>query len=142
MQNLKIATFNVNGIGARLPNLLQWLEREHPNILCLLELKAQNKMFPAGDLEAAGYGLLHHGQASWNGVAILARDSEPLLIHKGLPGAKDDTQSRYLEAAFHGVIVEGLYLPNGNPQPGPKFDYSPSGLSVSVRRRHVPNSLQ
>ncbi|WP_248730361.1 DNA ligase D [Pseudomonas sp. MWU13-2517] len=123
MQNLKIATFNINGIGARLPNLLQWLEKERPDIVCLQELKAQDKAFPAGELEAAGYGSLHHGQSAWNGVAILARDSEPLLIHKGLPGAQDDPQSRYLEAAVHGVIVGCLYLPNGNPQPGPKFDY-------------------
>lgn len=123
MQNLKIATFNVNGIKTRLPNLLQWLEKERPDIVCLQELKAQDNAFPAGELEAAGYGSLHHGQASWNGVAILARDSEPLLIHKGLPGVKDDSQSRYLEAAVHGVIVGCLYLPNGNPQPGPKFDY-------------------
>lgn len=94
MQNLKIATFNVNGIKTRLPNLLQWLEKERPDIVCLQELKAQDNAFPAGELEAAGYGSLHHGQASWNGVAILARDSEPLLIHKGLPGAKDDSQSR------------------------------------------------
>jgi bifunctional non-homologous end joining protein LigD len=123
MQNLKIATFNVNGIGTRLPNLLQWLEREKPDIVCLQELKAQDKAFPARDLEAAGYGCLHHGQASWNGVAILARDAEPLLIHKGLPGEEHDTQARYLEAAAHGIIVACLYLPNGNPQPGPKFDY-------------------
>ncbi|MFK3971535.1 DNA ligase D [Pseudomonas sp. NPDC087358] len=123
MQNLKIATYNVNGIGARLPNLLQWLERERPDIVCLQELKAQDKAFPAAELEAAGYGSLHHGQASWNGVAILARDSEPLQINKGLPGAEDDTQSRYLQAAVHGVVVGCLYLPNGNPQPGPKFDY-------------------
>ena len=123
MQNLKIATFNVNGIGARLPNLLQWLGKERPDIVGLQELKAQDHAFPAGDLEAAGYGSLHHGQASWNGVAILARDSEPLLIHKGLPGAEDDSQSRYLEAAVHGVVVGCLYLPNGNPQPGPKFEY-------------------
>ncbi|WP_397453672.1 DNA ligase D [Pseudomonas sp. NA-150] len=123
MENLKIATFNVNGISARLANLLQWLERERPDVVCLQELKAQDKVFPARDLEAAGYGSLHHGQASWNGVAILARDSEPLQIHKGLPGAEDDSQSRYLEAAVHGVIVACLYLPNGNPQPGPKFDY-------------------
>ncbi|MBI6908276.1 DNA ligase D [Pseudomonas palleroniana] len=123
MRNLKIATFNVNGIGTRLPNLLQWLEKERPDIVCLQELKAQDKAFPASDLEAVGYGSLHHGQAAWNGVAILARDSEPLLIHKGLPGAQDDSQSRYLEAAVHGVVVGCLYLPNGNPQPGPKFDY-------------------
>ena len=123
MHKLKIATFNVNGIGARLPNLLQWLAKERPDIVCLQELKAQDHAFPASDLEAAGYGSLHHGQASWNGVAILARDSEPLLIHKGLPGAEDDSQSRYLEAAVHGVVVGCLYLPNGNPQPGPKFEY-------------------
>ena len=123
MQNLKIATFNVNGIGARLPNLLQWLAKEQPDIVCLQELKAPDKAFPSSDLEAAGYGSLHHGQTSWNGVAILARDSEPLLIHKGLPGAGDDPQARYLEAAAHGVIVGCLYLPNGNPQPGPRFDY-------------------
>lgn len=123
MQNLKIATFNVNGIAARLPNLLQWLEKERPDIVCLQELKAPDQAFPAGALEAAGYGSLHHGQASWNGVAILARGCDPLLIHKGLPGAEDDPQSRYLEAAVQGVIVGCLYLPNGNPQPGPKFDY-------------------
>jgi len=123
MQKLKIATFNVNGINTRLANLLQWLEREKPDIVCLQELKAQDKDFPARDLRAAGYGSLHLGQASWNGVAILARDAEPQLIQKGLPGEETDTQSRYLEAAAHGVIVACLYLPNGNPQPGPKFDY-------------------
>ncbi len=115
MQHLKIATFNVNGIGARLPGLLQWLERERPDIVCLQELKAQDKAFPAGGLETAGYDSLRHGQASWNGVDILARDSESLLIRKGLPGAEDDTQSRYLEAAVHGVIVGCLYLPTENP---------------------------
>lgn len=123
VENLKIATFNVNGIGARLPNLLQWLDREQPDIVCLQELKAPDKAFPASDLEAAGYGAVHLGQTSWNGVAILARDSEPLLIQKGLPGEEADTQARYIEAAAHGVIVACLYLPNGNPQPGPKFDY-------------------
>lgn len=123
MQSLKIATFNVNGIGARLPNLLQWLERERPDIVCLQELKAQDNAFPAKALEQAGYGSVRHGQAAWNGVAILARDAEPLLIHRGLPGAEHDPQARYLEAAVLGVIVGCLYLPNGNPQPGPKFDY-------------------
>jgi bifunctional non-homologous end joining protein LigD len=123
MDNLKIATFNVNGIGARLPNILQWLAREQPDVVCLQELKARDAAFPAQELEDAGYGCLHHGQPSWNGVAILARDAEPLLIRKGLPGAEDDTQARYIEAAAHGVIVGCLYLPNGNPQPGPKFDY-------------------
>jgi bifunctional non-homologous end joining protein LigD len=123
MQNLKIATYNVNGIGTRLPNVLQWLEREQPDIVCLQELKAPDKAFPARELEAAGYGSLHLGQPSWNGVAILARDAEPLLIQKGLPGMGDDTHARYLEAAAHGLVVGCLYLPNGNPQPGPKFDY-------------------
>lgn len=123
MKTLKIATFNVNGINTRLANLLQWLEREQPDIVCLQELKAQDKDFPGREIEAAGYGSLHLGQASWNGVAVLARDSEPLMIHKGLPGEEADTQSRYLEAAAHGVIVGCLYLPNGNPWPGPKFDY-------------------
>lgn len=123
MQNLKVATYNVNGIGTRLPNVLQWLEREQPDIVCLQELKAPDKAFPARELEAAGYGSLHLGQPSWNGVAILARDAEPLLIQKGLPGMEDDTHARYLEAAAHGLVVGCLYLPNGNPQPGPKFDY-------------------
>ncbi|WP_296185999.1 DNA ligase D [Pseudomonas sp. UBA1879] len=123
MEKLKIATYNVNGIGARLPNLLQWLEREQPDIVCLQELKAPDKAFPAQDIEAAGYGSVHLGQTSWNGVAILARDAEPLLIRKGLPGEEQDTQARYIEAAAHGVVVACLYLPNGNPQPGPKFDY-------------------
>ncbi len=123
MQNLKIATFNINGINTRFANLREWLEREKPDVVCLQELKAQDKDFPASELEAAGYGSLHLGQASWNGVAILARDSDPLLIRKGLPGEEQDTQARYVEAAAHGIIVACLYLPNGNPQPGPKFDY-------------------
>jgi exodeoxyribonuclease III len=123
MNPLKIATFNINGIRARLPNLLDWLAREQPDVVCLQELKAPDNVFPARELEAAGYGSLHQGQASWNGVAILARDGEPLQIRKGLPGMEHDTQARYLEAAVQGTIVACLYLPNGNPQPGPKFDY-------------------
>lgn len=123
MKALKIATFNINGIRSRLPALLAWLEREQPDIACLQELKAPDAQFPAGELEAAGYGCLHLGQPSWNGVAILARDSEPLAVRRGLPGMEDDSQSRYLEAAVHGILVGCLYLPNGNPQPGPKFEY-------------------
>ena len=123
MDTLKIATFNVNGIGARIANVLAWLAREQPDIVCLQELKAKDAAFPAARFEEAGYGSVHHGQMSWNGVAILARGADPLLIRKGLPGAEDDPQSRYIEAAAHGVIVGCLYLPNGNPQPGPKFDY-------------------
>ncbi|HAB03159.1 MAG TPA: exodeoxyribonuclease III [Pseudomonas sp.] len=123
MKTLKIATFNINGIRSRLPALLAWLEREQPDIACLQELKAPDTQFPRAEIEAAGYGCLWQGQPSWNGVAILARDSEPLEVRRGLPGMEDDTQSRYLEAAVHGLLVGCLYLPNGNPQPGPKFAY-------------------
>jgi|GEM_PF-3431 len=142
MQNLKIATYNVNGIGTRLPNLLRWLEREQPDIVCLQELKAPDKAFPAGELEAAGYGSLHQGQTSWNGVAILAREAEPLLIRKGLPGMEDDTHARYLEAAAHGVIVGCLYLPNGNPQPGPKFDYKLTWFESLIRHAETLQSSE
>ncbi|UHQ19290.1 exodeoxyribonuclease III [Lysobacter sp. KIS68-7] len=120
---LRIATFNVNGIRSRLPHLLQWLEREQPDIACLQELKAVDEKFPIAELRDVDYGASWHGQASWNGVAILSRGSDPIESRRGLPGARDDVQSRYLEAAAHGVIVGCLYLPNGNPRPGPKFDY-------------------
>lgn len=123
MKTLKIATFNINGIRARLPILLQWLEQEAPDIVCLQELKAASTAFPADDIRNAGYGVIWHGQPSWNGVAILSRGSDPLEIRRGLPGLEKDTQSRYLEAAVQGIIVGCLYLPNGNPRPGPKFDY-------------------
>ncbi len=120
---LKLATYNINGVVKRLPILLQWLEKEAPDIVCLQELKATDASFPLAEVRAAGYGALVHGQKSWNGVAILARDSEPLESRRGLPGDPSDEQSRYLEAAVHGILVGCLYLPNGNPQPGPKFDY-------------------
>jgi exodeoxyribonuclease III len=120
---LKVATFNVNGIGTRLPHLLQWLEKESPDIACLQELKAVDTRFPLMDIRKAGYGAIWHGQQSWNGVAILARDADPVETHRGLPGDPTDKHSRYLEAAAHGIIVASVYLPNGNPQPGPKFDY-------------------
>lgn len=123
MKALKIATFNVNGIRGRLANMLAWLAREQPDIVCLQELKCSDGQFPREAIEAAGYGCLHLGQSAWNGVAILARDSQPLEIRHGLPGMEHDSQSRYLEAAVLGVQVACLYLPNGNPQPGPKFDY-------------------
>ncbi|ANF26371.1 exodeoxyribonuclease III [Stutzerimonas stutzeri] len=123
MDSLKIATFNINGIRARRSNLLEWLEREQPDVVCLQELKAQDADFPIDDIRAAGYGAIWQGQKSWNGVAILAKGDDPLEIRRGLPGDPDDTHSRYLEAAAHGVIVACLYLPNGNPQPGPKFEY-------------------
>jgi exodeoxyribonuclease-3 len=120
---MKIATFNVNGITSRLPRLLEWLSEAKPDIACLQELKAQNGNFPAEALQAAGYGALWHGQKSFNGVAILARGSVPIKTGRGLPGDPDVTQSRYLEAIVSGVLVACIYLPNGNPQPGPRFDY-------------------
>jgi len=120
---LKLATFNINGVRSRLPRLLEWLERESPDIVCLQELKAIDGSFPAAEIRAAGYGALWHGQKSWNGVAILARDGEPIESRRGLPGDAADVQSRYIEAAVDGIVVGCLYLPNGNPQPGPKFDY-------------------
>ena len=120
---LKIATFNVNGVRSRLANLLEWLEQEAPDIACLQELKGTDAEFPREELRALGYGAVWHGQRSWNGVAILAKGKDPIEIRRGLPGDETDTQSRYLEAAAHGVLVACLYLPNGNPQPGPKFKY-------------------
>lgn len=122
-KTLKLATFNVNGIASRLPHLLAWLEREKPDIVALQELKVTDQGFPADALEKAGYGAIWHGQSSWNGVALLGRDTTPVESRRGLPGDPADTQSRYIEAATHGIVVGGLYLPNGNPQPGPKFDY-------------------
>jgi len=123
MASLKIATFNVNGIKTRLPHLLLWLEKEQPDIACLQELKALDKEFPVLDIKRAGYGVIWHGQKSWNGVAILARGREPIETGRGLPGFEDDPHSRYLEAVVDGIVIGCLYLPNGNPQPGPKFDY-------------------
>ena len=122
-RSLKVATYNVNSIRSHLPNLLEWLEREAPDIACLQELKTLDGAFPYVALREAGYGALCHGQRSWNGVAILARGAEPIEIRRGLPGNTADDHARYLEAAAHGLVVGCLYLPNGNPQPGPKFDY-------------------
>lgn len=122
-RRLTLATFNVNGIASRLPHLLEWLAQDKPDIVALQELKAPDAAFPVEAIEAAGYGAIWHGQSSWNGVAILARGAVPVESRRGLPGDPKDTQSRYLEAAVHGIVVGALYLPNGNPQPGPKFDY-------------------
>jgi exodeoxyribonuclease-3 len=122
-KTLKLATFNVNGIGTRLPHLLAWLEQAQPDIVALQELKATDEAFPADALEAAGYGAIWQGERSWNGVALLGRGTVPVESRRGLPWDRSDRQSRYLEAAIHGIVVGGLYLPNGNPQPGPKFDY-------------------
>jgi exodeoxyribonuclease III len=120
---LKIATYNVNGITSRLEILLRWLKEDGPDVVCLQELKTTDDKFPRREIEKAGYGAIWHGQKSWNGVAILARDRVPQLTRKGLPGDPDDSHSRYIEAAVDGILIGGLYLPNGNPAPGPKFDY-------------------
>jgi exodeoxyribonuclease-3 len=120
---MKIATFNINNVNRRLPNLLQWLKAARPDIACLQELKAAEAEFPVDALRKAGYRAVWCGQKTWNGVAILARGKEPILTRTALPGDPGDTQSRYIEAAVDGVLVGCIYLPNGNPQPGPKFDY-------------------
>jgi len=123
MTTVRVATYNINGIRSRLSNLLEWLARERPDIVCLQELKAADDAFPVDALADAGYAAIWAGQRAWNGVAILSRGSEPIESRRGLPGDAADTQSRYLEAAVKGIIVGCLYLPNGNPRPGPKFDY-------------------
>ncbi|HEX8446546.1 MAG TPA: exodeoxyribonuclease III [Sphingomonas sp.] len=120
---MKIATFNINGIRARLPRLIEWLEETQPDVACLQEIKAQDESFPEADIRAAGYGAIWHGQKGFNGVAILARGCDPVEIRRGLPDDPDPAHSRYLEAAVNGVVIASIYLPNGNPRPGPKFDY-------------------
>ena len=120
---MRIATFNVNGITSRLPALLAWLDEQRPDAVCLQELKAPQEKFPEAAIKEAGYEAVWHGQKSWNGVAILARGKAPIEVGRGLPGDPDDEQSRYIEAVVDGVLIAGLYLPNGNPAPGPKFDY-------------------
>ena len=119
---MKIATFNINGIVRRLDHLLAWLEEDRPDIVCLQELKCQDKDFPAEALSKAGYEAIWKGEKSWNGVAILARGKKPIATRHALPG-EDDKQARYIEGAVDGLLIASLYLPNGNPQPGPKFDY-------------------
>jgi exodeoxyribonuclease-3 len=112
---VKIATYNVNGVNGRLPNLLSWLQEASPDVVCLQELKAPEEKFPAAPLRAAGYGAIWHGQKSWNGVAILARGAEPVETRRGLPGDPTDMHSRFIQATVHGLVVGCLYLPNGNP---------------------------
>ena len=120
---MKIATFNINNINKRLPNLLEWLNSAKPDVVCLQELKAEQKQFPEKSLQSAGYSAVWVGQKTWNGVGILARNNVPVLTRTALPGDPQDHQSRYIEAAVSGVIIACVYAPNGNPQPGPKFDY-------------------
>lgn len=120
---MKVATFNINNINRRMDSLLAWLKQAKPDIVCLQELKTADEGFPAKALAKAGYGAVWQGQRTWNGVAILAKGAEPVVIRRKLPGAPNDSQSRYIEAAVNGVIIASIYLPNGNPQPGPKFAY-------------------
>jgi exodeoxyribonuclease III len=120
---MRIATYNVNGINGRLPVLLRWLDEKQPNVVCLQELKAPEEKFPLQAIKDAGYHSIWHGQKSWNGVAILSRNSEPQEVTRVLPGDSEDMHSRYIEAIVDGITIGCLYLPNGNPAPGPKFDY-------------------
>lgn len=120
---MKIVTYNVNGIKARLPRLLEWLAETTPDIVCLQELKSSDETFPEKDIRDAGYGAIWHGQKGFNGVAILARGIDPIEVQRGLEGEPEDAHSRYIEADVMGLRVASIYLPNGNPQPGPKFDY-------------------
>ncbi|NCD69533.1 exodeoxyribonuclease III [Mucilaginibacter agri] len=120
---MKIATYNVNGVNGRLPVLLRWLEETQPDVACLQELKAPQEKFPEEAIKEAGYNAIWHGQKSWNGVAILARNAEIEERRRVLPGDPEDLHSRYIEAVVNGIVIGCLYLPNGNPAPGPKFDY-------------------
>ncbi|WP_380784869.1 exodeoxyribonuclease III [Sphingomonas sp. R86521] len=120
---MRIATYNVNGVNGRLAVLLRWLAESQPDVVCLQELKAPDEKFPATAIAEAGYEAIWHGQKSWNGVAMLSRVGTPIETRRGLPGDPDPAQSRYIEAAVNGVLIGGLYLPNGNPRPGPKFEY-------------------
>src|SRR4029078_3266968 len=135
---MKIATYNINGIGARLPRLLEWLDRGSPDVACLQELKVPDQNFPIVAIRAAGYDAIWHGQTSFNGVAILAKGAEPVEIRRGLPGDPDDTHSRYSEAEVNGIVVGCLYLPNGNPQPGPKFEYKLKWMERPIEDRQNP----
>jgi exodeoxyribonuclease III len=120
---VKVATFNINNINKRLDNLLDWLAKAEPDVVSLQELKAEPQAFPADALRNLGYEAVWQGERSWNGVAILARNHTPVLTRKNLPGNPEDHQARYIEAAVHGFLITSIYLPNGNPQPGPKFKY-------------------
>ena len=120
---MRIATYNVNGVNGRLPVLLRWLNETKPDVVCLQELKAPEEKFPLQAIEDAGYHAIWHGQKSWNGVAILSRNGKPEEICRALPGDPEDIHSRYIEAMVDGIQIGCLYLPNGNPAPGPKFDY-------------------
>ncbi|EFK34580.1 Exodeoxyribonuclease III [Chryseobacterium gleum] len=131
---MKIATYNVNGVNGRLPVLLKWLKEASPDIVCLQELKAPQERFPLQEINNAGYQAIWNGQKSWNGVAILAKNKEITEVQRSLPGDPDDIQSRYIEAIIDQMVICCLYLPNGNPYPGPKFDYKLSWLKRFKKR--------
>ena len=137
---LKIATFNINNVRKRLPNLLNWLALSKPDVVCLQELKAAQTDFPVGPIEEAGYRAIWKGEKTWNGVAILAKDAEPVMTRDALPGDPSDQQSRYIEAAVRGILIGCLYAPNGNPQPGPKFTYKLAWLERL--RRHAAELIK
>ena len=130
---MKIATFNINNVNRRLPNLLTWLKSSKPDVVCLQELKAAQQDFPIAAINAAGYAAVWVGQRTWNGVAILARKAEPVITRTRLPGDPSDKQARYLEAAVSGILIGCIYLPNGNPQPGPKFAYKLAWFERLIR---------
>ncbi len=138
---MRIATFNINGINTRLPNLVEWLNETRPDIVCLQELKAATDRFPAEALSSVGYDCAWIGQSQWNGVAIASRHGPPKVTRRRLPGDPSDNQSRYIEAAIQGVLVASLYLPNGNPQPGPKFDYKRSWFARLVAHGQTLTAL-
>ena len=133
---MRISSFNVNGINGRLSVLLEWLEETVPAIVCLQELKATEDRFPIDAIQKAGYSAIWHGQKSWNGVAILAKGVDPIETRRRLPGDSSDTHSRYIEAAVAGIVVGCLYLPNGNPAPGPKFDYKLKWFERLIAHAH------
>jgi exodeoxyribonuclease III len=141
---VRVATFNINNVNKRLENLLAWLAETQPDVVCLQELKAEQKAFPQEAIADAGYDAAWVGQRSWNGVAILSRVGAPVVTRTSLPGDKEDNQARYLEAAVAGVLVASIYAPNGNPQPGPKFDYKLAWLkrlarhATSLRKTGAP----
>ena len=144
---MKIATYNINNINKRMPLLLRWLREERPDVVCLQELKCDQQSFPQAALAEAGYHATWVGQKSWNGVAILSKARPPQVTRTTLPGDPDDKQSRYVEAAVNGVLIASIYLPNGNPQPGPKFDYKLAWFerlikhARSIKRAGVPAVL-
>jgi exodeoxyribonuclease-3 len=144
---MKIASFNINNVNRRLPNLLAWLDAAKPDVVCLQELKAAQDAFPEAAIAEAGYGAVWRGQKSWNGVAILARGAAPVLTRNALPGDPSAWPSRYIEAAVGGVLIGCLYLPNGNPQPGPKFDYKLDWMrrlqarAAELQKNEIPTVL-